>query len=228
MKRPKDVRVPPREWVRVLQVAYPFLHDKAGDLVVFGSQALSIYMKNPLRSKDLDLLSAQVGPSQMEELSTKLSKLINVELKSNSVQSRMFGQRKMTAYSIELRINNRPFFVEVFDRILDGQAPSILQPYVEPVKRWKLEAWAPDREATVALRMAFRRPEGISRFNAIRLNAFIEENRRSIRFKRVSSILKSWKIEEWVEKNLIDLYNRNRLRITGDSKIIPGIEQHLS
>jgi hypothetical protein len=35
------------------------------------------------------------------------------------------------------------------------------------------------------------------------------------------------KIEEWVEKNLIDLYDRNTLRITGDNKIIPGIEKKL-
>jgi hypothetical protein len=227
VKRPKDIRVPPREWVKILQVAYPLLHDNAGDLVVFGSQALSIHMKNPLRSKDLDFLSTQVGPQQMEQLSTKLSNLKNIEVRSNSVQSRMFDQRKMTTYTIELRISNRPFLIELFDRILDGQAPSILQPYVELVKRWGLKVWAPDREAAVALRMAFRRPEGISRFNATRLNAFIEENRHSIRFRRVSSILKSWKIEEWVEKNLIDLYHRNTLRITGDSKIIPGIEKKL-
>lgn len=227
MKRPKDIRVAPIEWVEILKVAYPFLHEKAGDLVIFGSQALSIHMKNPLRSKDLDMLSAQVGPLQMEQLSTKLSDLTNVESRSISVQSRMFGPRKMTTYAIELRIKDRPFFVEVFDRILDGRAPSILQPYVEPVKRWKLDVWAPDREATVALRMAFRQPEGISRFNATRLNAFIDENQYSIRFKRVSSILKNWNIEDWVEKNLIDLYRRNRLRIIGDSKVIPGIEKKL-
>jgi hypothetical protein len=96
----------------------------------------------------------------------------------------MFDQRKMTTYTIELRINNRPFLIELFDRILEAQAPYILQPYVELVKRWGLEVWAPDREATVALRVAFRRPEGISRFNATRLSAFIEENRRWIRFRR--------------------------------------------
>ncbi|MGA8855526.1 MAG: hypothetical protein WB643_00005 [Candidatus Bathyarchaeia archaeon] len=82
-------------------------------------------------------------------------------------------------------------------------------------------------EATVALRMAFRQPEGISRFNATRLNAFVDENRYSIRFKRISSILKTWNIEDWVEKNLIDLYRRNRLRIIRDSKIIPGVEKKL-
>jgi hypothetical protein len=227
MKRPEDIRVAPTEWVKILQVAYPFLHDKAGDLVIFGSQALSVYMKSPLRSKDLDMLSAQVGPHQMDQLATKLSNLENVDFRSSSVQSRLFGSTKMTTYAIELRIKERPFFVEVFDRILDGQAPSILQPYVEHVKRWELDVWVPDREATVALRMAFRQPEGISRFNATRLNAFIDENRRSIRFKRVSSILHKWNIEAWVEKNLIDLYRRNRLRIIGDGAIIPGIEKKL-
>jgi hypothetical protein len=94
--------------------------------------------------------------------------------------------------------------------------------------RWSaLEIWAPDREATVALRLAFRPPEGISRLNGIRLNSFIQENQNSIRFSRVRSILAVWGIERWVERNLIDLYNRNRIRITGDRKIVPGIESKL-
>ncbi len=227
MKKPQDVRVASSEWVSILKVAFPLLREKAGDLVLFGSQALSIYMMSPLRSKDLDLLSTHVGPVQIDKLSTELAKLNDVESRSITTQTRMFGSRKMTTYAIELRIKGRPFFVEVFDRILDGQAPGILQPYVEPVKRWKLEIWAPDREATVALRLAFRRPEGISRFNGTRLDSFIRENRRSIRFNRVRSILETWNIEKWVENNLIDLYQRNGLRITGDSMIIPGIEKKL-
>jgi hypothetical protein len=227
MKRPQDIRVAPTEWVTILRVAYPVLREKAGDLVLFGSQALSIRMRSPLRSKDLDMLSAQVGPAQIDKLSAELAKLKNVEFRSSSAQTRMFDSRKMTTYAIELRIKERPFIVEVFDRILDGQALGILQPYVEPVRRWGLEVWTPDREATVALRLAFRQPEGISRLNGTRLNSFIGENRRSIRFSRVRSILKVWNIEKWVEKNLIDLYHRNKLRITGDSKIIRGIEKKL-
>ena len=229
MKRPMEIRAPPRDWIEILRVAYPFLRskEKVGDLALFGSQALSIYVKSPLRSKDLDLLSSQVGPSQVDRLSGELGVLQNVEVRTSTVQTRMFGPRKMTTYTIELRVNGKPFMVELFDRILDGQPPSVLQPYIEPIKRWGLDIWAPDRDATMALRLSFRQPEGISRFNATRLNSFVQENLDSLRFNRVASILKNWEMEALVEKNLVDLYRKNRLRITGDNKILPGIEKKL-
>ena len=229
MKRPKEIRAAPREWIEVLRVAYPFLRnrEKIGDLVLFGSQTLSLYMKTPLRSKDLDFLSGQVSLRQVEALSKELTKNEKIESKSTTVQTRMFGPRKMTTYAIELRVGEKPFFVELFDSLLDGRPPAILHPYVEPVERWRLEIWAPDREATMALRLAFRQPEGITRLNAIRLNNFIQENQHLLRFKRVASILREWKMEEWVEKNLIDLYRRNRLRILGDNRIIPRIDDKL-
>ena len=213
--------------MEILRLAYPFLQSRqnVGDLVLFGSQALSIYMKSPLRSKGLDLLSGQVGPRQVDELSKELGALKNVEVKANAVHTRVFGPRRMTAYAIELRIGGVPFFVELSDLTLDGQPLSVLQPHVELVKRWNLEIWAPDREATMALRLSFRQPEGISRFNAIRLNAFIKENRSRLRFSQVASILRRRRMEAWAEKNLIDLNRRNGLRIIGDSKIIPGIEK---
>jgi len=229
VKRPMEIRAPPRDWIEILRVAYPFLRsmEKVGDLVLFGSQALSIYVKSPLRSKDLDLLSGQVGPSQVDRLSGELGVLQNVEVRTSTVQTRMFGPRKMTTYTIELRVNGKPFMVELFDRILDGQPPSVLQPYVEPIKRWGLDIWAPDRDATMALRLSFRQPEGMSRFNATRLNSFVQENLGSLRFNRVASILKNWEMEALVEKNLVDLYRKNRFRITGDNKIFPGIEKKL-
>jgi hypothetical protein len=224
-----EIRAPPRDWIEILRVAYPFLRnkEKVGDLALYGSQALSIYMKSPLRSKDLDLVSSQVGPRQVDRLIGELGVLENIEVRTNTVQTRMFGPRKMMTYAIELRINGKPFMVELFDRILDGQPPSVLQPYVELIKRWDLEIWAPDRDATMALRLSFRQPEGISRFNATRLNSFVQENVSSLRFNRVASILKNWGMEALVEKNLGDLYRKNRLRITGDYKIIPGIEKKL-
>jgi len=227
MKRPQEVRAPPRDWVKVLRVAYPYLQSRenVSDLVLFGSQALSVYMKSPLRSKDLDLLSGQVGPRQVEGLSEELAELENVEIRTSTVQTRMLGSAKMTTYTIELRIKGKPFFVELFDHILNGQPPSALQPYVQSVKRWNLEIWVPDVEATMALRLSFRQPEGISRFNATRLNRFVQENRKLLRFDRVASILENWKMETLVEKNLIDLHRRNNLRIIGDNKIVPGIEK---
>ena len=228
MKRPQEIRAAPREWIALLRVTYEFLRrQKIGDLTLYGSQSMSLYMRNPLRSKDLDLLSSQVSLHQIEGLAERLSEIKKVEHKTTTVQTRRFDDRKMTTYAIELRVAGKPFFVELFDRILDGRPLSILQPYVEPRKRWGFEIWSPNREATVALRLAFRQPEGITRLNAVRLNSFIQENLRFLNFELIASILKEWGIEEWVEKNLVSLYSRNRMRIINDQKIVHEIEKKM-
>jgi len=228
MKRPQEIRAAPREWIALLRVTYEFLRrQKIGDLTLYGSQSMSLYMRNPLRSKDLDLLSSQVSLHQIEGLAERLSEIKKVEHKTTTVQTRRFDDRKMTTYAIELRVAGKPFFVELFDRILDGRPLSILQPYVEPRKRWGFEIWSPNREATVALRLAFRQPEGITRLNAVRLNSFIQENLGFLNFKLIASILKEWGIEEWVEKNLVSLYSRNRMRIINDQKIVHEIEKKM-
>jgi hypothetical protein len=224
-----EIRTAPKEWIKILKVAYPFLREEksVADLVLFGSQALSVYMENPLRSKDLDFLSARVGFQQMEELTSRLSQLEKVQSRSTTVLTRMFGPRRMRTRAIELRIGGKPFFLEISDSILDARPTSLLTQHLALAKRWGLEIWLPEREAILAFRLAFRPPEGISRLNATRLNNFIRENKRSIKFNRVASILKDWKIEVWVEKNLVDLYRRNKLRIIGDEMIIPEIEKKL-
>jgi len=149
----------------------------------------------------------------------------NVQYRTTTVQTKKFNGRKMTTYAIELRVNRKPFFVELFDSLLDGRPPSILQAYVEQKERWDLEFWLPNREATLALRLAFRPPEGISHLNATRLNSFIRENRRSLDFRKVRSILREWGIMNWVKGNLRELYRRNRMRIMDDRKIVPDIEE---
>lgn len=40
-------------------------------------------------------------------------------------------------------------------------------------------------------------------------------------------IITEWGIEGWVEKNLIDLYNRNNIRILNDRNIVRGIERKI-
>jgi len=228
LQRPREIRAAPKEWIPVLRVAYSFLRGQGiGDLILYGSQAMSVYMKNPMRSKDLDLLSSQVGLRQMEALADRLSEINEVQYKTTTAQTRKFNDRKMTTYAIELRVSGKPFFVEVFDRILDGRPLSILQPYVVPTKRWTIDFWSPTREAIVALRLAFRQPEGITRLNAMRLNSLIQENRRSLDFEQVAKIVKEWGIENWVENNLTQLYRRNRIRILNDRKIVPGVERRI-
>jgi hypothetical protein len=42
-------------------------------------------------------------------------------------------------------------------------------------------------------------------------------------FNLVASILKEWDVEKWVERNLIELHLRNRMRIMNDRKIVADI-----
>jgi len=163
----------------------------------------------------------------MEALAEKLAEIEHVEYRTTTVQTRRFDDRKMVTYAIELRVSSRPFFVELFDSILDARPLSILQPYIESIERWGFEIWSTNREATLALRLAFRQPEGISRLNATRMNSFIRENLRSLDFAYVASILKDWGVEDWVERNLVQLYRRNRLRIINDYLIMPEIERKM-
>jgi hypothetical protein len=222
MKRPADIRTPPKNWLRVLAESYPFLREHGlGDLTVFGSQAMSIYLKNPLRSKDLDLVSSRIGPVEHDLLRDHLSHIPGLELRSTSIQSRPLAKGDLKTYSIELRIDTRPFFLEIFDKILDGKPPKVLADHSEERKKWGLRLWVPSPNAIVALRLCFRQPEGISRLNAIRLNRFIEQQGRWISQRKVREIITQWDLWSLVRANVEDLYKRNRIRITNIEKILP-------
>lgn len=40
--------------------------------------------------------------------------------------------------------------------------------------------------------------------------------------------MREWRVEDWVRRNLVELYRRNRIRILDDHKIMPGIERELA
>ena len=222
MIRPLELRTPPAGWLRVLRAAYPFLREQSlGDLTLFGSQAMSVYMKTALRSKDLDLVSAQMGPRHQDSLRKLLSQTPALEVRSTSVQTKPLPRADMKIYSIELRLEGRPFFLEIFDKILDGSYISQLTPHVQQVQRWDLDLWVPSRNAIVALRLAFRRPEGISRLNGTRLNRFIKENRKKLEFKKIREIIQEWGMAKVVAANLEDLRKRHRMKILHEKDIFP-------
>ncbi len=225
MRRPEEIRSSPKDWVNVLLVAYPFLVGRGiGNLLLYGSQATSFYMKSGLRSKDLDLVTDQLRPRHLDELARALRELPNVEVRSTTVQTRIFNGRMMRTYSVEMRIRTRPFFVEIFDAVLDGQSPAILTPHVRSGKRWGLRLWVPTQNAIVALRLCFRQPEGISRLNAIRLNRFIKENRKHISSRKIGRMILEWGMGDVVIRNLSGLKRRHRLGIIGQDEIVRTIQ----
>jgi hypothetical protein len=226
MKRPMEVRASPSEWVKVLRVTYPFLVSKGiGNLVLFGSQAMSFYMKNPLRSKDIDLVTDQLGPKLFEDLANHLkdTRPAGGEFRTTNVQTRAFDGRMMTTYSVEMQISKRPFILEVFNAVLDGRSPSILTEHVQKVVRWGLNVWVPSPDAVVALRLCFRQPEGINRLNATRLNSFIRDNKARIHDRRVGEIVVSWGKADLVKTNLDQLQKQYKQKITDQKKFLAAI-----
>jgi len=182
-------------------------------------------MENPLRSKDLDLVTDQFGPNSLDELTKLLSEQspTETEVKTNNIQTRFFNGRIMRTYSVEMRIRKRPFFVEIFDAVLDGQPPSVLTSYVQQGKKWELDLWVPSREAVVALRLCFRQPEGISRLNGVRLNRFIKENRGKISNRNVGRIIEVWGKAELARSNLMQLKRLHNQEIIGGEQILRSI-----
>jgi hypothetical protein len=228
MRRPSEVRASPQDWVAVLQVAYQALLNLGiSNLLLFGSQAMSFYMSNPLRSKDLDLLTDQMGPNSLDELTRTLREQqpAGAEVRTNDVHTRFFQERIMRTYSVELRVRKRPFFVEIFDAVLDGRPPSVVTPYVQQGKRWNLDLWIPSREAVISLRLCFRQPEGISRLNASRLNLFIEANKARLKEQAIGEIIVSWGQAELVRKNLDQLEKLHKVKITAQEKILEAIKK---
>jgi hypothetical protein len=224
MKRPSEIRTAPRDWLLVLKTAYPFLVSLGiGDLLLFGSQALSVYLKSPLRSKDIDLVSSQIGPRHLEALRKHLE-TSGLETRNTTVQSKPLAKARMIIYTVELRLGTKPFFLEIFDRILDGQNPSILTPHAQRARKWNLDLWAPSPNAVVALRLSFRQPEGISRLNATRLNNFIQQNRTKLNFSEIKTMITQWGMDDRVKENLGTLHKSHRLRIIGESLLFPRID----
>jgi hypothetical protein len=227
MKRPTELRASPTEWIEILKAAYPFLVSKGvGNPILFGSQAMSFYMKHPLRSKDLDLVTDQIGPKVFEDLTSHLksTRPANAEFRTTTIQTIPFDERMTTVYSVEMQILKRPFILEIFNAVLDGRPPSILSQYLQQGNKWGANVWVPSRDAIVALRLCFRPPQGISRLNATRLNSFIRDNKTKIHHRKVGEIVVSWGKADLVRTNLEQLRKQYSQKITDQEKFLAAIE----
>lgn len=217
MKRPTDIRAPPSSWIPALRESYTFLRERGvGDLLLFGSQAMSAYMWHPLRSKDIDLVSTQMRPRLLDELTERLAPLSEIDPR-NTVMTRVTDNGLARTYSVYLKMRGYPLIVEIFDTVLAGRKPKILWPHIKPVRRWEMEIHAPTPEAIVALRLSFSPPERIGRLNAVRLNRFIRARERRLNFKLIREILEEWGTRELVRDNLKELHDRHKMRILHES-----------
>jgi len=219
MRRPTDIRAPPALWIPLLRESYTFLRERGvGDLLLYGSQAMSAYMRYPLRSKDIDLVSSQMRPQLLDMLTKRLASFSEMSPK-NTVTTRVTDKGLARTYSVYLKLQGYPMIIEIFDTVLDGRDPKVIRAYIRSVHVWDTDLFIPTPEAIVALRLSFSPPERISRLNAIRLNRFIKARERKLNFKQILEILDEWGTRELVVDNLKELHSRHKMHILHDSDI---------
>jgi len=191
----------------------------ANDVWVFGSQAMSLHMKNrALASKDLDLIATGVDMKMVKQLRSTLAMYSDGRPPDFQLQNSTYDGREYPVFSISLLAQNeRPFVIELFQTYL-GYDVRRLTRYSVFVNRWGNQFQTLTVEAVIGTRLAFRRPEGISSLNARRLNAFIESVRSQFKWKNVEAFVRDFQLEQVIVENLRDLRRRN-LKITDSEKL---------
>lgn len=172
-------------------------------------------------------MTDQFGPNSLDALTKVLSEQrpAGVKVVTSNVQTRFFERRVMHAYSIEMRIRRRPFFIEILDTVPDGRPPSVLTPTFNMAEDGELVYGCHLVRRFWSLRLCFRQPEGINRLNAIRLNHFIEYNKAKISSRKVGEIIVSWGQADLVRTNLGKLEKLPKLKIPDQEKILAAIKK---
>ena len=164
-----------------------------GDVWVYGSQAMSLYMKRPLASKALDLLA----PGMTLDIVNGLCKSLVLFSKGKNpyfnFQNPEHEGKPNPVFAIYFNEpNEKPFAIELF-QTYNGHDVRKHTPYVAYVKRWKNEFQTLTTEAIIGTRLAFRPPERITSFNAERLNRFIDAERDKIDWSKVEEFAKKFR-----------------------------------
>lgn len=144
----------------------------ANDFILFGSQAMSVYLERALPSKDLDLIVPAVSPSVLKVLRTALSEGASA---SPGYEFGVFDYegRDYPVGHFYLRYpDGTPLVVELFQTFLGFDARR-LTPWLAFKERWGVTLQVPTPEAVIATRLAFRPPERVTPFNAARLSRFV-------------------------------------------------------
>lgn len=215
----RDTRSSVARWKEILIPTYnELIKLGAGDVCVYGSQAMSLYMKRPLASKDLDLLVSGITMDMVKELCKRLAPLSKGRNPYFDFQNPEHEGKPNPVFSIYLtEQNGKPFAIELF-QTYNGLELRELTPYVTHVTRWKNEFQTLSIEAIIGTRLAFRPPDRITPFNAQRLNLFIETVRDRIDWTTVEEFARKFQLEGKINDNLKALRQR-RIRINDSSKL---------
>lgn len=199
----RETRSSVARWKEILIPAYrELVRLGVGDVWVFGSQAVSLYLPRPLASKDLDLLASGMTIGIVETICAKLISFSGQKRPYYTLQNLEHNGRSNPVFSIYLSgQNEKPFAIEIF-QTYNGHDLKRLTPYAAYLKRWGVEFQTLTVEAIIATRLAFRPPERISSFNAYRLNRFIQAFRRKVDWNKVEDFTRDFQLERTIDENL--------------------------
>jgi len=217
---PRETRTPVKRWRRILQTTSNELFRLgANDVWVFGSQAMSLHMRNrALASKDLDLLATGVNLQMINQLCDSLARYSDGRRPDYALQMFAYEERPNPVFSISLvSTNERPFVVELFQTYL-GYDVRRLTPYATQVNRWKNDYQTLSIEAIIGTRLAFRPPDRISPLNARRLNGFIRHVAGRFDWTGVEQFANDFQLGQKINENLRHLARR-KLRINGSENL---------
>jgi len=213
-------RPPASVWIEVLRKITPILtQSNVTDVILFGSQAMSVYMERALASKDIDLIAPGITQIALERAVQELRQIAYQTPTYDHVVSEYSGRRYPVSHIYMKHRRSFPFVVEFFENFL-GYESTRLNPFLDLEQKWGLELQVLSPEAIIGTRLAFRPPERITPFNASRLNRFITHV-GSVDWKTVNDFIDAFDLRTIVTENLT-LLRSKRISIAGYSHIMTG------
>jgi hypothetical protein len=205
-------RAPAKLWVGALaRVEAALSEGEANDSILFGSQAMSVYLERALPSRDLDLIVPEVGPGVMARVRDALGR------PAYEFGIFEYEGRDYPVGHFYLRYpDGTPLVVELFQTFLGFDARR-LTPYLTFRERWGMRLQVLTPEAVIATRLSFRPPERITPFNAARLSRFVRAMGR-VDWKVVNNFLDDFGLRGVARENL-RLLRSKRIVIPGTGAV---------
>jgi len=212
-------RAPVRIWVETLKRIAPVLSNSdANDVVLFGSQAMSIYTRRALASKDLDLLVPGITIRVLEDLCDEFTDAAGKRPVYDFTVGQYSGRRYPVGHIYLRHGSGYPLVVEFFQTFL-GFESRRLTPFLRFKQKWGINIQVFSPEAIIGTRLSFRPPERVTKFNAVRLSRFIRTLGKSVDWLVVNSFLDAFQLRAVAVENIEEL-RAKRISIPGSSNVL--------
>jgi len=212
-------RTPARIWVETLKRIAPVLSKSdANDVVLFGSQAMSVYTQRALASKDLDLIVPGITIRVLEDLSDEFTDAAGKRPVYDFTVGQYSGRRYPVGHIYLRHGSGYPLVVEFFQTFL-GFESRRLTPFLTFRQKWGINVQVLVPEAIIGTRLSFRPPERVTRFNAVRLSRFIRTLGKGVDWSVVNSFLDAFQLRGTAIENIEELHAK-RISIPGSSNVL--------